>query len=69
MSIKKHLQTLSKEQLIKQIIELNQKFNDVKTYYQYFINPSDKKVAEKYKKIIRKEFFPSRTQTIWEGDR
>lgn len=60
MSLKKYLKTLSKEQLIEQISELHQKYNDVKTYYKYFINPNDKAVSEKFKKIIRNEFFPAR---------
>lgn len=60
MSLKKHLETLSKEELIKQILELNQKYKDVKTYYSYFVNPLDKEVAKNFKKIIRNEFFPLR---------
>ena len=60
MSIKKYLQTLTKEQLIGQIIELHQKYKDVKTYYEYFIDPNNNNVAEKYKLIIRNEFYPKK---------
>ncbi|HLG33284.1 MAG TPA: DUF6155 family protein [Bacteroidia bacterium] len=60
MSIKKYLQSLSREELVEQVMELHKKYDDVKTYYKYMINPADKTVAEKYKRVIRNEFFPSR---------
>jgi len=60
MSLNKYLKSLNKEQLIEQIGELYQKYKDVKTYYQYFMNPDDKTIADNYKKIIRNQFFPSR---------
>ncbi len=54
MSIKKYLQQFSKEQLIAQIIELNAKYKDVKTYYEFSINPNSDKAKEEAKKIISK---------------
>lgn len=54
MSIKKYLQQFSKEQLIAQIIELNAKYKDVKTYYKFSINPNSTQAKEVAKKIICK---------------
>lgn len=54
MSIKKYLQQFSKEQLIAQIIELNTKYKDVKTYYEFSINPNSTKAKDAVKKIIGK---------------
>ncbi len=54
MSLKKYLQQFSKEQLVAQIIELNAKYKDVKTYYEFSINPNSDKAKEDAKKIISK---------------
>ncbi len=54
MSLKKYLQQFTKEQLIAQIIELNAKYKDVKTYYEFSINPNSDKAKEEAKKIISK---------------
>ncbi len=58
MSLKKYLQQFSKEQLIAQIIELNTKFKDVKTYYEFSINPNSTKAKDEAKKIIGKCICP-----------
>lgn len=56
-ALKKELSKLSKEQLIEHILDLYDKNTSVKEFYKFYINPSDeKKLAEKYKKLIRKEF-------------
>ncbi len=54
MSLKKYLQQFSKEQLIAQIVELNTKYKDVKTYYEFSINPNSTKAKDEAKKIIGK---------------
>ncbi len=54
MSLKKYLQQFSKEQLVAQIIELNAKYKDVKTYYEFSINPNSDKAKKEAKKIIIK---------------
>ena len=54
MSLKKYLRQFSKEQLMEQIIELHKKYKDVKTYYEFSINPNSDKAKEETKKIIRK---------------
>ncbi|MFT4205335.1 MAG: DUF6155 family protein [Chitinophagaceae bacterium] len=56
-ALKKELQKLSKEQLIEQILDLYGKNKTVKTFYDFYLNPTnEKKLLEKCKKEIRKEF-------------
>jgi hypothetical protein len=56
-TLKKELQRLSKEQLVEQILDLYDKNKSVKEFYDFYLNPlNEKDLAEKYKKIIRKEF-------------
>jgi len=56
MSLKKYLQQFTKEQLIEQIMELQKKYKDVKTYYEFSLNPGTGLQAEKVKKAIHKFF-------------
>ena len=56
MSLKKYLQQFTKEQLIEQIIELQKKYKDVKTYYEFSLNPNTGIQVEKTKKAIYKYF-------------
>jgi hypothetical protein len=56
-TLKKELQKLSKEQLLEQILDLYEKNKSVKEFFDFYLNPgNEKKLSEKYKKIIRKEF-------------
>ena len=56
-ALKKEFQRLTKEQLVEQILDLYDKNKSVKEFYDFFLNPlNEKDLAEKYKKIIRKEF-------------
>ena len=58
--LKKELQTLTKEQLIEQIISLYDTFKPVKEYYQTYLNPDNiDEMFEKYKAIIVQEFYPN----------
>ena len=60
-SLKQYLKQQSKEELIKQIAETFAKFDHVKDYYKGIINPEgNNKVLQKYRTIIKNEFFPSR---------
>lgn len=59
-SLKTYLAGFSKEQLIDQILELNKKFKDVKSYYDFSINPDSSNASEKAKAIILNGFYPSR---------
>ncbi len=55
--LKKELQQLTKEQLIEQILDLYDKNKAVKEFYDFYLDPrNEKELAEKYKKLIRKEF-------------
>lgn len=56
--VKNHLNNLSKSEAIGIISELYNKFDNVKEYLDYFINPQEDKLLEKYKKIINDEFMP-----------
>jgi hypothetical protein len=56
-ALKKELQKLTKEQLIEQVLDLYDKNKSVKEFYDFYLNPrNEKELAEKYKKLIKKEF-------------
>ncbi len=60
-ALKKQLKTKSNDELIKEIVELYKKHQSVKDYYQSTLSVQGQvEVLEKYKKIIKNEFFPSR---------
>ena len=58
--LKKYLDILNKEQLEEQIIELYDKFNDVKVYYNFVFNPKEDKLFQEAKLKISNEYFPVR---------
>ncbi len=59
--LKRYLKTRSQEELIGDIAELFKRFEAVKDFYQIQLYPEEQKqVAERYKKIIENEFFPTR---------
>jgi hypothetical protein len=61
--LKKELQQLTKEQLIEQILDLYDKNKAVKEFYDFYLNPgNEKELAEKYKKLIIKEFEVARPE-------
>jgi hypothetical protein len=64
VGLKRYLSGLTKEQLIEQIIELNKKYKDVKTYYEFFLNPDSSKKSEKVKTVILHCFFPTRSYKL-----
>lgn len=59
-NLKKYLKTLSKEELIKHILELDKKFKPVQEYYQLYINNDVSGTVGKAQKVIEQEFFPTR---------
>jgi len=59
-NLKKYLDSLSKEELIKHILELDKKYKPVQEYYQLFLTNDIDSVIRKYKQIIENEFFPQR---------
>ena len=56
--LKKYLSELNKEQLEEQIIDLYEKFNPVKVYYNFVFNPDEAKLIREAKFKISSEFFP-----------
>jgi hypothetical protein len=54
--LKKHLQSLTKEQVIEQVLELYGNCKPAKVYLEYFLKPDEKGQFEKYKAIIINEF-------------
>lgn len=57
-ALKKYLQGLEKEQLEDQIIDLYERFKEVKTFYNFVFNPKEEKLMDECKFKISKEYFP-----------
>lgn len=55
--LKKHLLSLTKEQVIEQVLGLYDTCKPAKEYFEYFLNPNEKEKFGKYKDIIVNEFF------------
>lgn len=55
---KKYIHELSKEQLEEQVLDLYERFKDVKQYYNFAFNPKEDKLLEEAKFKISKEYFP-----------
>ncbi|PWA05949.1 DUF6155 family protein [Flavobacterium psychrotolerans] len=58
--LKKYLTELNKQQLEEQILELYDKFHDVKVYYDFVFNPKEDKLIQEAKLKISNEYFPIR---------
>jgi len=58
--LKKYVSELNKVQLEEQIIELYDKFKDVKVYYDFVFNPNEKNLVKDAKLKIANEYFPIR---------
>jgi len=61
--LKKYLNELTKEQLEEHIIELYEKFSDVKVYYDFVFNPKEEKLLQECKLKISNEYFPIKKGT------
>ena len=57
-ALKKYLSTLGKEQLEEQLLDLYERFKNVKTYYNFVFNPKEEKLVQECKAKIRNEYFP-----------
>jgi hypothetical protein len=57
-ALKKHLQSLTKEQMIETVLEMYDNMKPVKEYLEFFMNPNEKEMLEKYRAIIVNEFYP-----------
>ena len=55
-TLKRHLQSLTKEQIIEVVLEAYGNSKAVQEYFDFYLNPDDKEKARKYKAIIEKEF-------------
>ena len=62
--VKSELKKLDKNALIKHISELYKKFKPVKEYFDFYINPDEKKLLEQYKDKVTEGFFPKRGYNI-----
>lgn len=58
--LKKQLNSLEKSQIIEMVIELYDARKEAKEYLEFYLNPDEDKKLEEFKKIIQKEFYPSR---------
>ena len=58
--LKKYLSELNKNQLEEHLIELYDKFKEVKIYYDFAFNPNEIKLIKEAKFKISNEFFPVR---------
>jgi len=56
--LKKYVKELTKTQLQEQILDLYERFKDVKQYYNFAFNPKEDKLLEESKFKISKEYFP-----------
>lgn len=58
--LKKYLAELSKPQLEEQIVELYDKFKDIKVYYDFVFKPNEQNLFKEAKLKITNEYFPIR---------
>ncbi len=60
--LKNYLNELSKEQLEEQLIELYDKFKEVKVYYDFVFRPNETNLVKDAKIKISNEYFPIRSK-------
>lgn len=56
--LRKYLKDLKKNQLEEQVLDLYDRFKDVKEYYTFIFKPNELKLLEESKFKISKEYFP-----------
>lgn len=57
-ALTKYLQSLPKEELENQVLDLYSRFKPVKDYYNFVFNPKEDKLVEEAKFKIANEYFP-----------
>ncbi len=57
-ALRKYLRSLEKEQLEEQLLDLYERFKDVKVYYNFVFDPQEDKLIEEFKFRVQKEYFP-----------
>jgi Family of unknown function (DUF6155) len=60
VTLKNYLAGFTKEQLVGQIIELSKKYKEVKSYYEFSLNPDSAKQSELVKETVLRCFYPLR---------
>ena len=60
LKLKKHLAVLPKEDVMNLVLSLYDASAEAKMYLELYLTPDYSAALEKYKKIIRNEFFPDR---------
>ena len=62
ISLKKHLQSLSQDELVEEVLKLAKRFKDVKMYFDMELGDTKQQTAivEGVKEKIKKQFFPTR---------
>ncbi len=58
--LRKKLEQLPKESIIKVVLTLYEASKEAKMYLDFYAEPNAMKESERFKNIIRKEFFPTR---------
>ncbi len=61
-ALKKYLFELDKNHLEEQLLNLYDKFPDVKTYYDFVFNPKEEKLLQEAKGKISNEYFPIKSK-------
>lgn len=56
--LRKYLKELTKEQLEEQIVDLYNRFGNVKEYYDFAFNPNENKLVELCRFQISREYYP-----------
>ncbi len=56
--LRKYLKELTKEQLEEQIVDLYERFANVKEYYDFAFNPNENKLVELCRFQISREYYP-----------
>ncbi|WP_417887895.1 DUF6155 family protein [Zunongwangia sp.] len=57
-ALKKYVASLSKEELEEQLIDLYERLDEVKTFYNFVFNPQEEKLLNTAKVKISREYFP-----------
>ncbi|RZJ67364.1 MAG: hypothetical protein EOO50_06365 [Flavobacterium sp.] len=60
--LKKYLAELDKEQISDQLLDLYDKFPEVKTYYDFVFKPNEEKLIGEAKAKISNEYFPIKSK-------
>jgi hypothetical protein len=58
--VKSELNKLEKSDLIKHISELYKKFKPVKEYFDFYLNPDETDILNRYKERVQEGFYPKR---------